>query len=110
MHQPEEIHIRLVTQLIKYLHCTKDRGLIYNPENKKAVWHFVSRNSEEAAAFNRRFNIVPKVSKADMRKQTLAMLAIPATPRTVPLVSALYDQDHRALFIGSSDKRSTSKY
>jgi len=78
-------------------------------ENKKAVWHFVSRNSEEAAAFNRRFNIVPKVSKADMRKQTLATLAIPATPRTVPLVSALYDQDHRALFIGSSDESSTSK-
>jgi len=78
-------------------------------ENEKAVWHFVSRNSEEAAAFNRRFYIVPKVSKAEMRKQTLAMLATPATPRTVPLVSALYDQDHRALFIGSSDKSSTSK-
>jgi len=78
-------------------------------ENKKAVWHFVSRNSEETAAFNRRFNIVPKVSKADVRKQTLAMLATPAIPRTGPLVSALYDQDHRALFIGSSDKSSTSK-
>ena len=78
-------------------------------KNEKAVWHFVSRNSEEAAAFNRRFNIVPKVSKADMRKQTLAMVAIPATPRTVPLVSALYDQDHRALFTGSSDKSFTSK-
>ena len=44
---------------------------------------------EEAAAFNRRFNIVPKVSKADRQKQTLAMIATPAAPRTVPIVSAL---------------------
>lgn len=93
-------------ELTKSLDVRQHRYGYPGGENKNAVWDYVLPGSDEAAEFNRRFDIRPKVRKL---KQSLGTSAILAASRSSLIVSACYGQDHRALFAGSSGKSFISK-